>query len=128
MHNAAGFIRKHAADITLVTSAFQALFSVAFLSGSFSRIMFVLKELTEFTEKTPDLGQEFVDALSETVAPYLTFIEELIDNETNYHHVEVNSYIGRFVVAHHSTFSKNQHAWNTSVATDSEFLYLYIGT
>lgn len=40
----------------------------------------------------------------------------------------INSYIGKFSVAHHGTFSKNQTPWNTSVTTDSEFLYLYIGT
>jgi len=106
--------------------AFKVLFLLSFLSGSGSRLCRALHEFWLYS-RSHSLTPTALDSLKVTIQPHVDFLQDLVLRERSLHYVRISSILGRFSVAHHSMFHKSQTGWNTSIASDGEFLYLFVG-
>lgn len=124
---AKNFIKKNNEDSNLVNMALQALLIIGFLSGNGTRLATALFEVYNYCSNN-HTSEDFVIALSEAIAPHVNMIKTILDYEKSVHGVKPGSMMGRFSAAHNSVFQKNQNCWNTSITTDGEYIYLFIGT
>ena len=113
-------------DEQQAVEALQVLFLLSFLSGSGTRLCRALHELWRYS-RTHTLSPSAIDTLKTAIQPHIDFLHDLIQRERSLHYVRISSILGRFSVAHHSMFQKNQTGWNTSITTDGEYLYLFVG-